>query len=90
MLYLRDMEKRLQRLEEQLIGDPVIILVGDSKGNNFEMTVPEYIKRWKKEGLGFIRILRGYDPTFRDIDAILSVFFELAEMDRGLDDGKDM
>lgn len=82
MLTLRDMNNRLQRLEKQLIGNPVYILVCNPAGHEEEITVSEFDKRRKAEGLVFQRIVRGYDPTGRDIDIILSSWDSLACMDR--------
>ena len=82
MLTLRDMNNRLQRLEKQLIGNPVYVLVRDPTGQEEEMTVSEFDRRRKAEGLVFQRIVRGYDPTGRDIDIILSSWDSLACMDR--------
>lgn len=84
MLTLRDMERRLQRLEGQFIDDPVYVLVRDPTGQEEEMTVSEFDRRRKAEGLVFQRIVRGYDPTGRDIDVILSSWEEIAWLDRGI------
>ena len=78
-LTLYSLDKRLQQLEEALVGDPVVILARDPEGQEVEMTAKEYGERWKSDGLDFIRILRGFDPTYRDIDLILSTWRIAAE-----------
>lgn len=77
-------EKRLKRLEEMIAGEPVIVLVSDSLGSEREMNIDEFAERWKADGLSFVRIVHGYDPTGRDIDIILNTWECIANMDRGL------
>ena len=77
-------EKRLKQLEEMIAGEPVIVLVSDPSGSEREMSIDAFAERWKADGLSFVRIVRGYDPTGRDIDVILSTWEVIANMDRGL------
>lgn len=84
-----NLDKRLQRLEEALVGDPVVILVRDPEGQEVEMTVQEFDARRKSEGFAFVRILRGFDPTYHDVDVILDSWDCVAALDRNLREEKN-
>lgn len=75
-------DARLRRLESRLRPDPVIIMVEDPEGNQEEMTVAEFAGTREARGLVFVRILRGFDPTYRDIEIILDSWECVAKMDR--------
>ena len=87
-LTLYSLDKRLQQLEEALVGDPVVILARDPEGQEVEITIKDFAARRELEGLTFVRILRGFDPTYHDVDVILDSWDCVAAMDRNLREEK--
>jgi hypothetical protein len=78
---MNSLSRRLKRLEAMIVDDPVIILVRDQSGNEAEIKITEFESRWKEQGLVFVRIVSGYDPTGHDIDVILNSWNEIANME---------
>lgn len=77
-------KKRLEVMEEKLkASGPTYVLVELSDGTEQEMEIHEFHERWH-EVRRFIKFTRGFDPKYRDIDVLMSVWEECAMEGQGI------
>lgn len=73
-LILNGIKKRVGTIEAQVLPTEVWLLAETEAGTTTEVTVEEWFNR--RHELRFRKFTRGFDPTYHDIDLLISAMFE--------------